>query len=169
MDKLVTVLQVFCTHIWGKCLFTVNTPIYLFIHVGDTTKFTLAGAGRGVFWALSLKRTMSTQNKSWLATDINTVYCGHKLCLLQINVSVLTVHVLNMLTITSEMYGLQIKSTVNLSCASWNVWFSWYPLPGDDTGCGVWPVRWLRNAWYRLRILESPINTKWLCRPQNAK
>lgn len=32
-----------------------------------------------------------------------------------------------------------------------------------------WGSRWFRNAKYSWRIRESPIKTKWLCFPQNAR
>lgn len=32
-----------------------------------------------------------------------------------------------------------------------------------------WGSRWFRNAKYSWRIRESPMKTKWLCFPQNAR
>lgn len=68
-----------------------------------------------------------------------------------------------------ETYGLQMNSTRRQSLESPNDRSERCRSGGTVAVVSSWGSKCLRNAMYSWRIRESPMNTKWLCFPKNAR
>lgn len=68
-----------------------------------------------------------------------------------------------------ETYGLQMNSTRRQSLESPYDKSERCRSGGTVAVVSSWGSKWLRNAMYSWRIRESPMNTKWLCFPKNAR